>query len=118
MSRSIRVDERWRDVLLFLKTHYPVYHRSNIFLRDLQFGVQRYLAKQGVKVTNREAEHLAGDLAARLEKEHILQKLNRQTWVVDRPEYRKEPVKPAATAAKPAPAKPAPAAPAAQAPVA
>jgi len=105
MSRSIRVADRWRDVLFFLKGHSTVYHASNVFFRDLQFGVQRYLEKQGVRVSNAGAERMAAELAERLEKEKVLKRLDRQTWVVDRPEFKKEPVAPAQ---KPAPAKPAP----------
>jgi len=109
MKEATKVAERWRDVLLFLKSHYPVYHASNVFFRDLQFGVQKYCARHGARVDNATAERLAHELAAKLEAEKVFRKLDTQTWVVDFPEYRKPQSKPAAAApaAKPAPAAPA-----------
>jgi hypothetical protein len=36
-----------KDVLEFLKERYPLYHLSNIFFRDVHYGVREYLEKRG-----------------------------------------------------------------------
>lgn len=96
-----------REVLEFLKRRYPLYHLSNVFLRDVQFGIQAMLAEGGRRVGYREAERLARGLVGRLEREGVLRPIDRQTWVLHYEPFRKAPVKPAATekpAARTAPA--------------
>lgn len=92
------------EFLGFLKTRVPVYHLSNIFFRDVHYAVIDFLRAQGMKVKYAPAEFLARMVIEKLEKQKILVKLDRQTWMVQHPEYR-TPVRKSAPA--PAPAKPA-----------
>ena len=99
-----------REVLAFLKTQFPLYHLSNFFFRDLQYGIQVMLdRKKGWKVGYKEAEQIAILFAAQLERAKIFTRIDQQSWAVNYPEFKTPPAKPATAAAKPA--APAPAAP-------
>ena len=108
-----------RELLAYLKTRFPVYHMSNIFFRDMQYGIHAYLHERGVHARYTETEAAARAFVERLEKQRILVPIDTQSWVVNFPDYKTPPSKPV-PAAKPAPqarAAAAPATPAASAPV-
>jgi hypothetical protein len=88
--------DNFTEVLKFLKSRFPMYHRSNFFFRDVQYGVQTMLEDRGVKVRYAEAEKIARALVEKLEREEIFQPIDRQTWAVHYPEFKTPPVKPAA----------------------
>ncbi|MDL1892608.1 hypothetical protein FBQ87_06910 [Sphingobacteriales bacterium CHB3] len=91
-----------KEVLAFIRSHYPMYHLSNIFFRDLQYGIQKLFERRGEKLNYANAEKVARAFVEKLEKNKILNKIDSQSWVLNYPEYKK----PAVTSA--APAKPAP----------
>jgi hypothetical protein len=89
----------WNDdmeVLAYLKGRGPIFHQSNIFFRDIQFGIQQMLEERGKKQSYAEAERLARGFVERLEARHILRAVDRQTWVVYHEDYKTPPAKPAA----------------------
>ena len=100
------------EVLSFLRSRYPLYHLSNVFFRDVQYGIQTMLDGKSMSVGYADAEKIARAFIAQLEKKKTLNPIDQQSWVLSYPEFRKPAVAPAA------PAKPAakPAAPAAAAP--
>lgn len=100
------------DVLKFLKSRYPLYHLSNVFFRDVQYGIQTMLDGKSMSVGYADAEKIARAFVVQLEKKRTLNPIDQQSWVLNYPEFRKPAV------AAPASAKPAakPAAPAAAAP--
>lgn len=97
-----------KEVLDFLKSRFPMYHLSNFFFRDVQYGVQMMLAEKGLRVRYSESEKAARALVEKLEHAKIFRSIDHQSWVVNYPEF-KTPVSRAAAPAKPA--APAPAAP-------
>jgi len=113
MKHAPEVVDHRLEVLRFLKSKFPIYHRSNIFFRDIQYGVQLFLRRRGARVTYQAAESIARGLVAALEREGVLVPIDRQSWAVNYPEFR---TPQAAPQAKPAPAAAKPAAPAAPKP--
>lgn len=89
-------------VLEFLKQHYPMYHLSNVFFRDIQYGIRTLLEKRGERIGYTEAENIARAFVEKLEREQILRPIDRQSWVLNYPAFKKPPVV-QATPAKPAP---------------
>lgn len=83
-----------RDVLTYLKGRLPVFHLSNIFFRDIQYGIQAYLKDRRVHVGYGSAEDIAWRFVAKLEQEKILRPIDRQTWMVHKEEFRTPPAKP------------------------
>ncbi len=95
-----------KEVLGFLKSQYPLYHLSNIFFRDVQYGIQKMFERRGEKVSYPNAEKIAWEFVGKLEKEKMLNKIDQQSWVLNYPEYKKPVVTPTAKpAAGAAPAK-------------
>ena len=95
------------DVLRYLKTQFPMFHLSNFFFRDIQYGIQRYLLGQGISVSYAGAEHLAKAFVESMERSGIMRQVDGQSWTVMFPEFRTPEVKraaakPASTAAQPA----------------
>lgn len=119
MNHQTYVQDNQKEVLTYLKSRFPMYHLSNFFFRDIQFGIQAMFRQKGSKLGYTEAEKLARKFVEEAERTRIFTPIDGQTWRVNYPEYRKPQTnKPAAKpkpAARPAPA-PDPAARAAVAP--
>jgi hypothetical protein len=94
------------EVLTFLKSRYPMFHLSNVFFRDLQYGIQSLLEQQDRRVGYREAEKLTRRFIDQAITKKILVPIDKQTWVLHYPEFRKPQVKPAAKPAAAAPPAP------------
>jgi len=92
------------DLLDFMRsTGFPVFHLSNIFYRDFQYGVRDYYrAKEGIDVGTRKADEIAQSVVADMEQRNILTPHSRNTWILNNERYllprRKEekPTEPAA----------------------
>lgn len=97
-------------VLEFLKSKYPLYHMSNVFFRDVQYGIQTMLYRKGMSVGYSDAEQIARAFVEQLEKKKILNPIDRQSWMLNHVQFKKPTVapppssKPAAKTAGPAPA--------------
>lgn len=100
--------EHQKEVLAFLKSKFPLFHLSNFFFRDLQYGIQMFLErKAGMSLRYPKAESIAKAFAAQLERENIFVRIDQQSWAVNYPEFKTPVVKPP-VAAKPAPSAPRP----------
>ena len=86
-------------VLNDLKNRFMVFHQSNIFFRDIQYGIQAMLRDQGIKVSYVEAERLARQFVERMEQEKIFVRIDRQTWTLRYAEFKTPKVEKAAAPA-------------------
>ncbi len=103
--------ENQKDFLSFLKTKYQLFHLSNVFFRDLHYGVMSYLEWKNKPMRYPEAEELTRKFIGRLESDGVLKNVDSQAFVLRYPDFKKPPVKPAAPAKPAVPAaKPAPSA--------
>jgi hypothetical protein len=118
MKHESEVLERRTEVLAFLKSRFPLYHQSNVFFRDIQYGIQVFLERKGIRSGYPESEQIARSFAAMLEREGVFVPIDRQSWALNYPEFRTPKSKPAPPAAPKAapPAAPKPAASAVVAP--
>ncbi len=79
------------EFLRFLKTQFPLYHKSNVFFRDLHYGVMEYFEqKKKTRVKYSEAEGIAREFVNFMEKKEIFRKLDHQTWVLNYPDFTKK----------------------------
>lgn len=83
---TILINEE-RTVLNYLKARYPLYHKSNVFFRDIQFGIKHYLESRDIKLTYTESENLAYEFIHHLQSKGILRKLNEQIYLLNYPEF-------------------------------
>lgn len=95
---------RDREFLQFLRSRYHLFHASNVFFRDLHYGVMTYLEQQKMAQNYITAEDITREVIAHYETAGILKPLNERTWVLILEEFRAVSSKPAAPAPKQAPA--------------
>ena len=76
-----------RVFLQFLKAKFPVFHNSNFFFRDLQYGIQKYFESKGTNLSMGDSETVAVEVGKYLEMLNIFIKVNHQGWRVNYPEF-------------------------------
>ncbi|TAK60473.1 MAG: hypothetical protein EPO24_06685 [Bacteroidetes bacterium] len=76
------------EFLSYLKTKFMLIHNSNIFLRDLHFGLMSYIReKNGKKIQYFDGEQLAKSICTEFEKNGIFIKIDHQSWKLNYPEF-------------------------------
>ena len=73
--------------LNFLKAKFPVFHNSNFFFRDFQFGIQQFFEKKDIEISYPDAEKLAKRLAENFETQKLFIPVSRNTWRVNYPDF-------------------------------
>jgi len=87
-SKNIELLKSNESALLnFLKAKFPVFHNSNFFFRDLQYGIRSFLEKKEIFVSYQLAEKLAIEMAKHFEEKGIFVKVNNQGWKINLPEF-------------------------------
>ena len=67
----------------FLKEKYPIFNNSNIFLRDIQYGVKSFFEKKDIKLNYKQVDFIADSIIQLYEEKNILQRLTKNTWKVN-----------------------------------
>lgn len=75
------------EFLQFMRARSPLFHLSNVFLRDLHFAVIEFLRMKKVNIRQTEAEQVAREIALQFEKKNMFKKLNANTWMLINPDY-------------------------------
>ncbi|MDH7514929.1 MAG: hypothetical protein QHI48_03495 [Bacteroidota bacterium] len=93
MMSTHSLDGKERELLAFMREKgYPVHHKSNLFLRDVQYGVRDFFrAKYGIDIGTRKSDALAEEVITKLEAEGRLQRLSDTTWLLDMEDFQEEP---------------------------
>jgi hypothetical protein len=81
------------EFLTFMKSKFQLYHLSNVFFRDLQYGVIEFLQRRGFSVKYGDSEAAANEVISALEEKNILKKLDGQTWLLNYPSFKIIPMK-------------------------
>lgn len=111
-----KFEKEQKEFLTFLKSRLNLFHQSNVFFRDIHYGVMAYLEMNNLRTSYTKAEELTRDIMGGLEKKGILLPIDRQTFVLMYPDFKKPAVKKPAPAAPAKPVAAAPAKPAQSAP--
>lgn len=75
------------ELLNYLKAKFPVFHNSNFFFRDFQYGIRSFLEKKEIKASYQMAEKLAKEMAKYYQEKNLFVKINDQTWKVNKTEF-------------------------------
>jgi len=75
------------ELLNYLKAKFPVFHNSNFFFRDFQYGIRSFLEKKEIKASYQMAEKLAEEMAKYYEEKNLFVKINQQTWKINKTEF-------------------------------
>ena len=81
----LKIEEK--QFLGFLKARYPLFHKSNFFYRDFQYGIRKYLEMKGINISYAESDTLAREMSAYLEQKAVFIPVNNQSWTVNYPEF-------------------------------
>lgn len=67
----------------YIAERFPVFTGSNIFLRDIQYGIKFFFEKKKIKLKYAQAEVLALEFISKLVESNDLSQFNKQTWKVN-----------------------------------
>ncbi len=74
-------------LLEYLRAKFPMFHNSNFFLRDLQFGIKSFFEKKGIILSYTESEQLAREVAEYLKKGGVFIQTSSHSWKINFPEF-------------------------------
>lgn len=74
-------------LLEFLRAKFPMFHNSNFFLRDLQFGIKSFFEKKDIYLGYSESEQLAKMIYEFFQKEGIFIPTSNMSWKVNYPQF-------------------------------
>lgn len=75
------------SLLAFLKAKFPMFHKSNFFFRDLQYGIRSFLKKKEIEIGYTEADDLAKIIASDYESKGLFIKIRNNAWTLNHPEF-------------------------------
>jgi hypothetical protein len=73
--------------LNFLKAKFPLFHNSNIFYRDFEYGIMGFLENKGITISFHTAEELSKLLSDYYVNQGIFIKTSNQGWKVNYPDF-------------------------------
>ncbi len=87
-SNNLELIKREDESFLgFLKAKYPMFHNSNFFYRDLQYGIRSFLEKKEIDIHYTEAGRLADAISEEFENKGIFVRMNKIGWKINYPEF-------------------------------
>ncbi len=81
------VKQNHQVFLNYLKAKFPVFHNSNIFFRDLQYGLKGFFEMMNQSLSYPEAEELAKEIGNYFEQKGIFIRVNNLGWKLNYPEF-------------------------------
>lgn len=73
--------------LNYLRAKFPLFHNSNFFYKDFEYGIIGFLEKKGINVTFQDAEELSKLLSDYYISKGIFIKTSNQGWKLNYPEF-------------------------------
>lgn len=87
MNYSEMIRSRTKEFLDFMKSKFPMFDSSNVFLRDVQYAVMGYLGLQGIKLNLSRSEEVALEVIKELETQGIFIRIDAQSWRLQYPQF-------------------------------
>jgi hypothetical protein len=86
-NSDIFIDYPYELFSYMREIHKPVFHNSNVFLRDVQYSIQDYFEdKQGKTIRDTDALRMAEEVSRAFERKGIFRKVNPQGFMLNFPE--------------------------------
>ena len=87
-SKYLELLNKNEEILLnFFRAKFPIFHNSNFFFRDLQYGIKNFLEKKDIFVSYQQADELAKEIAKNFESKQIFTKINDKAWTIKYPGF-------------------------------
>jgi hypothetical protein len=74
--------DKQKEFLSFLKTRFNVFHESNVFFRDLHYGVMAFLQINALPSRYSSSEELTKQVVAAYEEMNILVRIDDRSWMM------------------------------------
>lgn len=109
-DQSRLIIDRQQEFLEFLKSRFHVFHESNVFFRDLHYGVMGYLALRKLSCRYTESEKVTRNVVEAFVEARRFIPIDGQTWMLNYPAFKTASSKPVVSskltvvAAQPVPA--------------
>lgn len=71
----------------YLKAKFPIFHNSNFFSRDFQYGLKSFLEKKSIFLTDNNLTILAKQFSEYYETQGVFIKTSNQGWKLNYPEF-------------------------------
>ena len=81
------IEKEDKVFLKFLKAKYPMFHNSNFFFRDLQYGAMKFLEKKGLKVSIPQSIKIAEKVGEYFESQGIFVRVTKMGWRLNYPDF-------------------------------
>jgi len=76
------------DIFLdFLRSKFPFFHKSNFFLRDLEYGIKSFFERKNVTLSISDNLRLSSKLGNYFENKSYFVKVNDGVWKINLPQY-------------------------------
>ncbi|CUT00141.1 hypothetical protein JGI23_00794 [Candidatus Chrysopegis kryptomonas] len=89
------LQDNWEEFLNFMKQRYPLYHLSNVFVRDIEYAIIDYFLNKGRKISFSEAEYLAQKFSEFMVEKGIFKTVKNEynrVWTLNYPAFKKQSV--------------------------
>ena len=73
--------------LSYLKAKFPLFHNSNFFSKDFQYGLKSFLEKKNIHLTENNLIILADQFSTYYETQGIFVRTSLQGWKLNYPEF-------------------------------
>ncbi|GIK22917.1 MAG: hypothetical protein HND40_05410 [Ignavibacteriota bacterium] len=73
--------------LNYLKAKFPLFHNSNVFSRDFEYGLESFLEKRGISLSYQKLEELSKLLSNYFESTGIFVKTSKIGWRLNYPQF-------------------------------
>jgi len=88
MNNFQAASDEMTGYLEFLKSKFPIFHQSNVFYRDLRYGLKYYLQSKGKKMADAELENALKALINQMVAASVLKPVSDGVWTLNYPTYR------------------------------
>lgn len=87
MEQTKLIIQNSEEFLKYLKSKFSLFHKSNIFSRDIHYGVIHFLKDKNINISHSKSEAIASDVLNYFEKENILKKIDDRSWMLNYEEF-------------------------------
>ncbi len=73
--------------LNYYKFRFPVFHKSNVFYRDLEYSTKYYLESRNITISGKELTQVTQEFIKHLVSQGIFVYMSPLTWMLNYPEF-------------------------------
>jgi len=75
------------EFLYYLRSKFRLYHKSNLFFRDMHFGVAGFFRERGIRLGYEQSELVARNVIRALVAAQIFREIDPRTWTLNYEEF-------------------------------